>query len=71
VAIPTCGAKLEAQGVVTVKNVYNYASEGVPGSVFRYNGCRYATSGQVTLRAPRAVRPPSLEASSVSNMGIR
>jgi CubicO group peptidase (beta-lactamase class C family) len=45
------GVHLEADGVVTVKNVFNHTSEGVPGTVFRYNGGRYIRLGDVMLHA--------------------
>lgn len=45
------GVKLEADGVITVKHVFNHTSEGVPGSMFRYNGSRYVRLGDVMLEA--------------------
>lgn len=45
------GVQLEADGVVTVKHVFNHTSEGVPGTVFRYNGGRYIRLGDVMLEA--------------------
>ena len=45
------GVNLEADGVITVRNVFNHTSEGVPGTVFRYNGGRYISLGDVMLRA--------------------
>ena len=43
--------KLEAEGVVTVRNVLNHTSDGTPGSIHRYNNARYAELGDVMLRA--------------------
>lgn len=45
------GVKLEAEGVVTVRNVLNHTSDGTPGSIHRYNNARYAELGDVMLRA--------------------
>jgi CubicO group peptidase (beta-lactamase class C family) len=45
------GVKLEADGVVTVKHVFNHTSQGIPGSVFRYSGSRYIRLGDVMLKA--------------------
>lgn len=45
------GVKLEADGVITVKHVFNHTSQGKPGTVFRYNGGRYAKLGHVMLEA--------------------
>lgn len=45
------GVTLEADGVVTVRHVFNHTSEGVPGTVFRYNGSRYIQLGTVMRRA--------------------
>ena len=45
------GVKLEAQGLVTVKNVFNHTSEGTPGSVHRYNNDRYAMLSKVMYEA--------------------
>jgi CubicO group peptidase (beta-lactamase class C family) len=45
------GVKLGADGVVTVKHVFNHTSEGTPGTVFRYNGGRYAMLGDIMREA--------------------
>jgi len=41
------GVELEAQGVITVRHVFNHTSEGTPGTVHRYNGNRYIRLGDV------------------------
>jgi len=45
------GVTLEADGVVTVRHVFNHSSEGVPGTAFRYNGGRYIELGTVMRKA--------------------
>ncbi len=45
------GVTLNADGVVTVRHVFNHTSEGVPGTVFRYNGGRYIELGTVMREA--------------------
>ncbi len=45
------GVSLEADGAIAVKHVFNHTSQGVPGTVFRYDGGRYAKLGDVMLRA--------------------
>jgi CubicO group peptidase (beta-lactamase class C family) len=45
------GVTLAANGVITVRNVFNHTSEGVPGTVFRYNGNRYVELGTVMRKA--------------------
>ncbi len=45
------GVKLEADGVITVRHVFNHTSEGIPGTKFRYNGGRYIKLGDVMLEA--------------------
>ncbi len=43
------GVELEAEGEITVQHVFNHTSQGVPGTVFRYHGGRYAKLGKVML----------------------
>jgi CubicO group peptidase (beta-lactamase class C family) len=45
------GVDLEADGVITVQHLLNHTSEGTPGTVFRYNGGRYARLGDVVAEA--------------------
>ena len=45
------GVDFEADGVVTVRHVFNHTSEGTPGTVHRYNGGRYIALGDVMLEA--------------------
>ncbi len=45
------GVSLDADGVVTVRHVFNHTSEGTPGTVFRYNGGRYVELGAVMRKA--------------------
>ncbi len=45
------GVNLEADGVIAVRHVFNHTSQGVPGTVFRYNGSRYISLGEVMLQA--------------------
>jgi len=45
------GVNLEADGIVTVRHVFNHTSEGVPGTVHRYNGGRYIRLGDVMREA--------------------
>lgn len=65
------GVKLDAQGVVTVKNVFNHTSEGVPGTVFRYNGGRYATLGDVMLHASGETFAQLLAERIIQPLGFR
>ncbi len=64
------GVNLEADGTVTVRHVFNHTSEGIPGTVHRYNGGRYISLGDVMreasgstfaqLLAERIIRPLEL-----------
>jgi CubicO group peptidase (beta-lactamase class C family) len=45
------GVNLEADGIVTVRHVFNHTSEGTPGTVHRYNGGRYIRLGDVMREA--------------------
>jgi CubicO group peptidase (beta-lactamase class C family) len=65
------GVQLEANGVVTVRNVFNHTSEGVPGTVFRYNGGRYASLGDVMLRASGETFAQLLTERILQPLGLR
>jgi CubicO group peptidase (beta-lactamase class C family) len=45
------GVSFDAQGVVTVRHVFNHTSENIAGAVHRYNGSRYVSLGEVMLSA--------------------
>jgi CubicO group peptidase (beta-lactamase class C family) len=45
------GVEFEADGIVAVRHVFNHTSEGIPGTVHRYNGGRYIRLGDVMREA--------------------
>jgi CubicO group peptidase (beta-lactamase class C family) len=65
------GVKLEAQGVITVKHVFNHTSEGIPGTVFRYNGGRYIRLGDVMLEATGETFAQLLTERILQPLGLR
>ena len=65
------GVKLDADGVVTVKHVFNHTSEGVPGTVFRYNGGRYAELGEVMKDATGETFSQLLTKRILQPLGLR
>jgi CubicO group peptidase (beta-lactamase class C family) len=65
------GVELEAQGVITVKHVFNHTSEGVPGTAFRYNGGRYATLAEVMLQATGETFAQLLSGRILQPLGLR
>lgn len=65
------GVKLEADGVVTVKHVFNHTSEGKPGTVFRYNGGRYSMLGDVMREATGKTFAQLLTERILQPLGLR
>jgi CubicO group peptidase (beta-lactamase class C family) len=65
------GVDLEADGPISVKNVFNHTSEGVPGTVFRYNGGRYARLGDVMLQATGQTFAQLLAERIIRPLGLR
>jgi CubicO group peptidase (beta-lactamase class C family) len=65
------GVKLEADGVVTVKHVFNHTSEGIPGTRFRYNGGRYIRLGDVMLEATGETFAQLLTERILQPLGLR
>jgi CubicO group peptidase (beta-lactamase class C family) len=65
------GVNLEADGVVTVKHVFNHTSQGRPGTVFRYNGGRYSHLGDVMLEASGKTFAQLLMERIVQPLGLR
>lgn len=65
------GVKLDADGVVTVKHVFNHTSQGTPGNVFRYNGGRYAKLGDVMQEATGKTFAQLLTERILQPLGLR
>lgn len=65
------GVDLEAEGQITVKHVFNHTSQGIPGTVFRYNGSRYIRLGDVMLRASGRTFAQLLAARVLQPLGLR
>ncbi len=65
------GVNLEADGVITVKHVFNHTSEGNPGTVFRYNGARYIKLGTVMLEATGETFAELLAERILQPLGLR
>jgi CubicO group peptidase (beta-lactamase class C family) len=65
------GVDLETDGVVTVKHVFNHTSDGVPGTVFRYDGGRYAELGHVMLQASGNTFAQLLTERIIRPLGLR
>jgi len=65
------GVKLEADGVITVKHVFNHTSEGNPGTAFRYNGGRYIKLGNVMLQATGETFAELLAERILQPLGLR
>lgn len=65
------GVELEAQGMVTVKNVLNHTSDGTPGTAHRYNNTRYAELGAVMLQASGRTFAQLLTERILQPLGLR
>ncbi len=65
------GVSLEANGVVTVRHVFNHTSEGTPGTVHRYNGGRYISLGNVMLQASDKTFAELLNERMLQPLGLR
>jgi CubicO group peptidase (beta-lactamase class C family) len=65
------GVNLEADGVITVIHVFNHTSEGIPGTVFRYNGGRYIRLGGVMFQASGDTFAQLLTARILQPLGLR
>ena len=65
------GVELEAEGVITVKHVFNHTSQGIPGTVFRYSGNRYIRLGDLMLQASGRTFAQLLTERVLQPLGLR
>jgi CubicO group peptidase (beta-lactamase class C family) len=65
------GVNLEADGVITVRHVFNHTSEGTAGAVHRYSGNRYVSLGDVMVAASGKTYAQLLTESILEPLGLR
>jgi CubicO group peptidase (beta-lactamase class C family) len=65
------GVSLQADGVITVRHVFNHTSEGAPGVVHRYSGNRYVSLGDVMVAASGKTYAQLLTESILEPLGLR
>lgn len=65
------GVDLAADGVITVRHVFNHTSEGTPGAVHRYSGDRYVSLGAVMEAASGKTCAQLLTERIIEPLGLR